>query len=127
MSCVGHSPLILSHLIQSCSFVSFVPQFPNSPKTFPKNKQDLCEAFEAVFDGRVRAYQALGLLDGDTRLATQLANLLLGHVRVTPHLKLTLWFSEDQEAYDRQVREREEKEAVERYGMVLYCIVPVLR
>lgn len=58
--------------------------------------EELCEAFDAVRAG-TRAYRALGLVQGDTHLTTQLANLLLGRLRVTPQLKFTLEFDGETE------------------------------
>jgi len=57
---------------------------------------ELQEAFAEMRAGK-RAYEALGLLDGDTHLTTQLANLLLNKLRVTPDLKFALVFSEEDE------------------------------
>eukprot|EP00750_Incisomonas_marina_P016949 INCI19678.2.p1 GENE.INCI19678.2~~INCI19678.2.p1 ORF type:complete len:482 (-),score=102.60 INCI19678.2:147-1592(-) len=57
----------------------------------------LQEVFERMQDG-VRAYRALGLLRGDTRLATQLANRLLTRLRVTKDMKFVVHFEETEEA-----------------------------
>lgn len=57
----------------------------------------LQEVFERMQDG-VRAYRALGLLRGDTRLATQLANRLLTRLRVTKDMKLVVHFEESESA-----------------------------
>ena len=54
----------------------------------------LQEVFESVRGG-TRAYRALGLVRGDTHLTTQLANLLLGRLRVTPSLQFVLEFDDD--------------------------------
>jgi hypothetical protein len=55
----------------------------------------LREVFDRVNAGGVRAYRALGLLRGDTLLATRLAGLLLTRLRVTAEPRLAVVFDED--------------------------------